>query len=165
MAKFTIEWSEQKTTSTGKQKMDALLTNQETKEKTDKVTIWGDYPNFATLMTGHDVEGELVPAKDPKYGPTLYPPKPAQTTQQGAYRGSGGMNKMMETKAKNIEEAQKRKSESIAYFNSVNSAISLLAQAKTMMSSGLDEDSAKKFIIQWRDWFISEYEKWDSQPF
>ena len=159
--KYTIEWSEKKTTSAGKDKMDATLKDQVTGITTQNVSIWQDFPGFRELMTGSTVEGDLIPAKDPKYGPSLSPLK--KTTQWGMskpYAKSGAVSALMDKKNENIKEAQERKSESIAYFNSVNSAISMM---KTMDFA--DNERCKEKIIYWRDWFISEYDKWNSQPF
>lgn len=102
MTLYTIEWCERKVTSTNKTKMDARLRGADG-SLIENVSIWGDFPNFAGLMNGGQVEGDLVPAKDPKYGPTLYPPRP-QTTSGGAPRSSGGAFKQ-----KQIEEHTARK--------------------------------------------------------
>jgi hypothetical protein len=52
-----------------------------------------------------------------------------------------------------IKDAQYRKGLSIAYFNSLNASIEL---AKVMWPDmpGVD---AKKFIAEWRDWFLEEH--------
>lgn len=155
--KYKIIWSEKKTTSTGKEKIDATLDDGQ--RTIDKVTIWGDFPNFAGLMTGHEIEGDIVTKQNGAYtNHTLYPVKVATTPKFGA---SGGM-KMMEKKAENIKEAQERKSESIAYFNSVNSAIALVGKRLGEIS----EAQMKLELKLWRDWFLSEYETWNQkEPF
>lgn len=119
-----------------------------------------EFPNFKGIQAGTVVEGNMWQnPKDGKY--SLYALKPQGT--KPSY-GGGGM-KMMQEKAKNIEEAQKRKSESIAYFNSVNSAIAMLPFRQGTLKITASDNGEKEFIIYWRDWFISEYEKWDNQPF
>lgn len=50
-----------------------------------------------------------------------------------------------------LRDAQYRKSLSIAYFNSVNSAIEL-AKVK-------QPEDIKEFIKEWRDWFIEEHKE------
>jgi len=52
-----------------------------------------------------------------------------------------------------LKDAQYRKSLSIAYFNSVNSAIAL---AGTMFPD-MEGVDAKEFIKEWRDWFLEEH--------
>lgn len=164
--KYTIEWCERKRTTTGKDKLDCTLTD-ENKVQTSNVTIWGDWIGFQDIMVGHVVEGTLVPAKDPKYGPTLYPIK---TSNVGQPRASGGISKLMDKKAENIKEAQERKSDSIAYFNSVNSAINLvtkLLEPSLQNGTAIPSEAELKVKIRvWRDWFIQEYEDYNTKaPF
>jgi len=157
MAKFKVEWVEEKVTSTGKKKLDITLVSEEG-ENIDGVTIWEGFPNFSAIKAGDELEGDLVSKQNGQYlNKTLYAPKPVNSSP-GSKSGFTGGTKMMEQKAKNIEEAQKRKSESIAYFNSVNSAIALVGK------DGSDINTVKNNIIYWRDWFLAEYDKWNEQP-
>ena len=55
----------------------------------------------------------------------------------------------MEKKQERINRAIANKEKSIAYFNSVNSAISLLGGKAN-----------KKSIIKWRDWFYKIWQEW-----
>lgn len=146
MAKFIIEWSEKKVTSTGKEKIDATL-KDEAGVTTDKVTIWSDFPNFAGLMTGGSVEGDLVPAKDPKWGPTLYPPKPV-ATNVGYPRRSGGANTVaiqeaQETKARNIEQAQDRS----AWMWAKNNASQLISSTN-YIGRNLDSQQMVDLVLE-----------------
>lgn len=119
------------------------------------------FPMFDSLLNGGTVEGEYweTPDKSKKY---LFPPR-AQKSSPRASQGFTGGSKMMAEKAKNIEKAQERKSESIAYFNSVNSAIAMLntrpVQIKLENGRELTEE-----IVAWRDWFLDQYEKWNNEP-
>lgn len=155
---YEVSWSEKKTTTTGKPVISATL-KDETGATFDKVSIWGDFPNFANIMTGHRVTGNLY-TNDKGYK-TLYPPKPEQN------RASGGQNfgaKMMEKKAEYIEKAQERKSESIAYFNAVNSAIGMAGLYVKQLGMEPPRTEMKEFVIKWRDWFLSEWERYNSPP-
>lgn len=154
--KYTIEWLERKRTSTGKDKIDATLSDG--KNSID-VTIWDNFPNFTGLMAGQDVEGDVVTKQNGQYtNKTLYPVKVATTPKFGA----SGVSKLMDKKAEQIEKAQERKSESIAYFNSVNSAIALVGKRLGEVS----EAQMKLELKLWRDWFLSEYENWNAkEPF
>ena len=71
------------------------------------------------------------------------------------------VEKLMDKKAENIKEAQERKSDSIAFFNATNSAIALL------QDSGITVEAELKVKIRaWRDWFIQEYEDYNTKaPF
>lgn len=160
--KYKIIWSEKKTTSTGKEKIDATLDDGQ--RTIDKVTIWGDFPNFAGLMTGHEVDGDLVTKQNGQYtNHTLYPVKVATTSNFG---GSRGVSKLMDKKAENIKEAQERKAESIAFFNSTNSAIALVNAMRDNDVHIPSESELKVTIRAWRDWFLKEYEDWNKgQPF
>lgn len=149
---------EKKRTTTGKDKADVVL------DGATKATIWGDFPKYADLAIGMEVEGELIPSKDPKYAPTLSPLK--KTTQWGMSKpyAKGGVSQA--ERDKSIEKAQDRKAESIAYFNSVNSAISIVGK---LMEYDKEKEwggeDVKFGIKEWRDWFINEYDTWNNQPF
>ena len=54
----------------------------------------------------------------------------------------------------NDKEAQGRKEDSIAFFNSTNSAIALLKESIGTMDNG----DLKVALKEWREWFLSEYE-------
>lgn len=157
--KYTIDWSEKKTTSTGKEKMDCTLVDEQG-QKTSGATIWADFPNYAELMNGSEVEGDLVPAKDPKYGPTLYPAKAKPAARTGGF----GVKAAQERKAEMIEKAQERKEESIAFFNATNAAISL-ASRHPLYASVVNESELKIKIRALRDHFIKEYCDFDMPPF
>ena len=64
----------------------------------------------------------------------------------------------MTDKDKSIKTAQWRKDSSINYFNSLNAALTLLSALNTL--NDLDAPAMKKFIVEWRDWFIAEHDKY-----
>lgn len=160
--KYTIEWSENKTTSTGKEKMDATL-KDESGVIHQSVTIWGDFPNFKDLKTGHSVLGDLVPAKDPKWGPTLYPTK-AETSNVGhPVRSQGAISKAMDKKAEYIATAQENKEIGIMTSSTIRMAVDIaLAE-----SHGLPFDVGvfKGRVKQWRQWLIAEWSDLEAPPF
>jgi len=57
-------------------------------------------------------------------------------------------------KAGEIRVAQDHKEESIAYFNSVNSALALTVAYKDQLKN---TSEMKMFIQEWRDFFLKEY--------
>lgn len=62
---------------------------------------------------------------------------------------------MYEEKQSRIDRAINMKEKSIAYFNSVNSAISLVAPYK-----GMTEKEMKEDLIIWRNWFFEQWQEW-----
>lgn len=53
-----------------------------------------------------------------------------------------------------IKNAQYRKNLSIAFFNATNSAIELVK------TDYIKDTDLKKFIVDWRDWFLEEHKKY-----
>jgi hypothetical protein len=66
--------------------------------------------------------------------------------------GQGSAPSVQSKKAKEIEHAQDRKAESIAWFNATNNAIEVCK-----FSDNIDQDC----IRNWRKWFLDE---WKDQP-
>lgn len=156
--KYKVEWLEVKnpewymctlTSESGETKNDVSINKTNKKGEA--------FPNFDQIKAGSEIEGEFWPSASGKC--YLFPPKP-KYNPVAPYRASGGVSKLMDKKAENIKEAQERKSESIAYFNSVNSAIALLTDNHT--NPQMSEEQSRRFIIEWRDWFLSEYDAWNS---
>ena len=58
-----------------------------------------------------------------------------------------------------LKDAQFRKGLSIAYFNSLNAAISLISTDKEYY----DEKELKEKITQYRDWFLDEHKRYYSE--
>jgi len=71
---------------------------------------------------------------------------------------AGGIAKAQEKKAEYIREAQDRKSESIAYFNSLNCAIQIYAAHKPNIDT---EKELGDYIRRWRDHFLKEWENYN----
>jgi hypothetical protein len=59
-----------------------------------------------------------------------------------------------------IEKAQERKSDSIAYFNSVNAAIELMSHRGI---ENMPDQEVEDALISWREWFLSEYRKYEAK--
>jgi hypothetical protein len=138
----------------GKDVIEAQVEEVGTGVITDKVQIWGDFPSFETITFGSVLEGDLVTKVSGNFtNITLYPPKPAYTPKSG---GMGGIKAAQERKEVMIEKAQERKSDSIAFFNATNSAIALVKDLK------LNMDDTKAEIVFWREWFLSEYRKYEA---
>jgi|GEM_PF-2936258 len=123
-----------------------------------RASLWSDNPLYHDLIVGSEVmEDDLV-----QKGNYWNFKSPTRVLNQG-YRAPTGIAKAQERKADYIKEAQERKSESIAYFNSVNSAIALYAADIKSEVVAPDDAGTKEYIREWRDWFLSEWEKYEGK--
>lgn len=114
------------------------------------------FPNFDAIMAGHTLEANLWTSSAGKHYLFAPDPKNASTGQNGPSSG-GGIAKAQERKAEFIKEAQERKNDSIAYFNALNSAIALVTKLEFK-----SEGQTKVDIVYWRDWFLSEWKRYDA---
>lgn len=163
MAKYKINSLSVKTTSTGKKKMDAEVIDEQGTLLSQKITIWGDYPSFETITFGSIVEGDLVAAKDSKYGPTLYPPK--QTMQQGAARAGGfSPAKVMAQKAEGIKAAQENKDLGIMTSSTIRMAVDISLSENNSAAMGFDGGVFKDRVLHWREWLISQWDNVKIDP-
>lgn len=154
--KYKVHNIKVSTTSTGKTKADVELIG-ENEIVTPNATIWGDFKGFETITFGAIVEGDLVPAKDPKYGPTLYPPK------ADIRRAPSSINKAMEVKKENIQLAQENKERGIMTSSTIRMAVDIaLAEAHGLP---FDVGVVKGRVKEWRKWLISEWDNLDAPPF
>lgn len=69
------------------------------------------------------------------------------------------IDQAIENKNKRIDTAIEKREKSIAYFNSINSAISLLGE-KAKFGGKSEDETVKKFLIEWRDWFYKQWQEW-----
>ena len=149
--KHKLSWIEEKNWQ-GKKFLEATLEGEGEK----KVSIWPPFP-VDTLKPGDEVEGDLI-QNDKGYW-SLKPIKANPFANKPAW-AKKDIAQAQERKAEYIEKAQDRKNESIAYFNAINSAIALMPILKDEF--GFDETGAKSFIPKWRDWFLSEWKKYEA---
>lgn len=152
MKYFVTEIDGNKTTTTGKSYHKVSL-EDESGQATKNVSIWQDFPNFGSITFQSEVVGDLVPAKDPKYGPTLYPPR---SNASGTVRRSGGIQAAMEKKTASIEKSMDRKDESIKISSTMRDAV-LVVTAKGIQGFSNEEIEAE--VSYWREklWFM-----WDA---
>ena len=150
--KYTITWCEKKhIDSLNKDVLDCNATDEQ--GDTAKFSIWSDFPNFAGIMNGGVVEGNIwnKPNTD-KY--TLYPPKDPATANVGRV---GAITKAQEKKAEYIEKAQDNRERGIKLSSTIRMAtdvvIAILKDEKI-----IDESTIKSKITEWRKWFV---EHWD----
>jgi len=65
---------------------------------------------------------------------------------------------LIQAKAKSIKDAQDRKDLSIAYFNSTNSAINMVANIVDLRTAKTED--VKDTLVFWRDWFLNEHKEY-----
>lgn len=157
---FKVEWAENKTNDWKV----ATLRDEHDKEYKDvsinRVGKKGDtFPNFDAIMTGASIEGVYWQSDAEKN--YLFPPRPEGA---GLKRTGGGFGSKASDarKAQMIEEAQARKSDSIAFFNATNAAIALFEQLKDPIVMK-DTGAVKSFIKEWREWFLEQYREYEAK--
>ncbi len=127
------------------------------------VAIFNSFPNFSSLGVGSEVIGMITVKVNGQFTNKTLNEERTQGWGGGKKGPSINMNKLMEKKAEYIQEAQERKNESIAYFNAVNSAINAMGKYP-YGSMGDLEKGWKVHFIELRDWFLSEWQKYESDP-
>lgn len=145
------------TTSTGKAKINATLIGEDSVEVAG-VGIWADFPNFANLIVGDSVSGDLVTKGQ---WITLYPPKNPATGQIGGKNG-GFIAKAQEKKAEQIEKAQENKSESIKIASTFSSAVNCAIAEYNKDATNLD--TLEELIRKWRKILWFEYDSHNQFP-
>lgn len=154
---YQIIWGEEVTSSKGTKYYRADLKDSDGKEYKG-VAIFTSFKDYAKVMPGSEVEGKI--SEKDYQGKPSYTLENLAPLQYGASKAGGYSTK----KGEEIKQAQQRKTESISYFNSVNSAISLVtSQGYQPRPTG--DAEIKEALVYWRDWFLKEFEKWDNQPF
>ncbi len=117
--KYKIEWLERRTTTTGKQMAKVTLSDETGAQYTD-IGVWADFPGFAELMPGSEVQGSIVEKGQYK---TLYPVKqPSQGTTGGQGGGMRGVAAAQARKGDMIEKAQENKSNAIKVASAMRDA-------------------------------------------
>lgn len=155
---YTITALEQKTLTTGKIVKNVTL-KDDTGAITERVSIWSDFPLFATLTVGSSVFG-IIYTNSKGYN-TLYPPK-AQNSSTGGFKRSGGnMTALMETKNENIRESQENKEHGIRISSTMNKAVEL---AIACYRVGDEEVGLEHNILKWREWLWTHWSDPDTKP-
>lgn len=115
------------------------------------------FPNFDGVVEGATIDATVWKSPAGKW--YMFAPKTASNGSNFANKGPSSIKAAQERKAEMIEKAQDRKSESIAYFNAVNSAITLRAADRTLLFNSVQDE--REYLTVWRNWFLSEWEKYN----
>lgn len=162
--KYQVLKAERKSTSTGKDKIDADLQDFNGVVE-EKVTIWSDFPNFASIKVGSEVCGQVTVKTNGQYiNKTLYPEK-TEGWGGGKKAPSVNMNKIMEKKQEGISASQDRKENSIKLAATMRDATLLtlewIKQENLVMPPTEAEIKAK--WTEWRKWLDQSFG--DGVPF
>lgn len=121
--KIQIDWSEVKTTGTGKEYK--KITGKDEQEILVEASVWSDAPFYAQIAPGATIEAEIRKSADGKYTNLV-------SAQNGTNRGGGAG--MLAAKEKSIEKAQENKNRNIqaaqdrsAWMWAKNNAVMLIA--------------------------------------
>lgn len=150
---YKIDWLEKATTSTGKAYAKITLEGHADK----KISIWSDFPNFANLMPGQEIVGELK-QNDKGYW-NVYPPRAENSPKTGGNR-MGMMKEVMAEKSQPIRQSQANKELGIKVASTMNSAVqialAMIKDDKTVIwTDGLVKDEIRK----WREFLWLEWDK------
>lgn len=169
MKKFKLNWLEKKTSAKGLSYIKASIVPEGEQEITD-VAIFSSFPDFANLMPGQEVMGELEIKQNGQYTnkSLVYPP----TTPSGANRGSGGayktklMNEMVEKKQEGIRQSQENKELGIKISSVNNKAVDCAISEFNYISreGEIKEGTLKLLTEKWRKylWLTWDtFEKFD----
>lgn len=160
MSKYEIKWAEVSQTSTGKTKTTLTLVDEKGTE-TDKVTAWGDFPNFAELQPGKSVNGNISVKVNGQFtNKTLYPEAtaPAWATATPVGKG-GGIAKAQAVKQEGIKVAQENRAEGVKIASTARDATLIVAQL--IQPRGIDTDELIK--AEWIKWRKFLWNQWDSE--
>ncbi len=122
------------------------------------------FPNFDDLQAGREVTDATIwtSGTGKHYLFTKDKPTPGVMGSKPNWAGGGGVKAAQERKEAMILKAQDRKEESIAYFNALNSAISLV-KGNFPMDTEEDIKALKDNVLYWRDFFFHEWSKFDPE--
>jgi len=161
MSSFKIEFFESKPTKDGKAKAEVLVKDEA--GQTFKATLWGDFPDYENLMAGHMIEGQLWPASDPKYLPSIKPMKVLQKPNFMRNTAPTGIAAAMEVKKKNINEFQDRKEVGMSYSNAMNVASAIV---NARVNAGLEKPATLedhiKMVEDTQDHFLKRWDEFSS---
>jgi hypothetical protein len=123
----------------------------------NELACFSTFSKYAEVVAGAEIDGTI---KEKEYnGKKSYTLEDASQPKSGF--GGAGVKAAQERKEVMIEKAQERKSDSIAYFNSVNCAITLVS--KHDVFEKMSDQEVENAIVQWREWFLSEYRKYEAK--
>ena len=131
--KITIDWSETKTTSTGKEYKAVTFKDESGAEV--KASVWSDAPFYASIAPGSEVDVEVRKSTDGKYTNLVGASQPRTGGAGMMAMKTAQIDKAMDKKARSIHEAQDRS----AWMWSKNNASMLVANNDSTKNLPLSE--------------------------
>ena len=129
-------------TKTGKDYKQVILEDER------KLNVFQFHSLYESLVLGEELPAQLI--KNGKY----WELEDIKAEKKNNFK-SNQLAQAQTRKAEFIQQAQERRDESIAFFNSVNAAISLLeARGSLNKMTDLEIQTA---IRLWRNWFLEEF--------
>lgn len=128
--------------------------------RTERVSIWSDFPGYHGIQDGAEVMGNLTTSPDGKFknlkptGGGSYAPRPSSTPRSSSYGAKAGQ----ERKGEMIEHAQDRKELSMRLQGAMRDA-TLITLASLKDSPFPDDEDFKKVWEMWRDYLMGQYEE------
>lgn len=158
MAKYKVGWVEVATTRSGKEKKNCVL-NDAAGLAIPDVGIWADFPGYAGIMAGSEVEGEIVVKGKYK---SLYPPRSAGAPSAPKPASSAAIGVMVEQKNINIEKSQDRKEVGVKVAGAMRDATliltSLYKEEFEKMPAVVRGDKLREAHKQWVEFFVKSYD-------
>lgn len=133
--KYIIEWSEVKTTATGKEYK--KITAKDVDGLEVQASVWSDAPFYVQIAPGATIEAEVRMSPDGKYkNLVMANQNPTRGTGNGGAFKTAQIEKAMDKKADQIAKAQDRS----AWMWSKTNAATLIAATINSNSSGVVAD-------------------------
>lgn len=151
--KYIVEWMENRTSAKGNKYIRATLKDEGGAEFTD-VAIFDKFPDFANIISGSTLEGNLV-SKDYQ-GKTSYTLNSPNSAPTGGFGGAGGV-KMMEKKQEGIKRSQEHKDLSVMTSATIRDAV-LIAIEEQKSAPTFDANIFRGRIKFWRKWLQDNWE-------
>src|SRR3990167_9429810 len=155
MSKYIIEWGSQSQTKTGKTVFNATFKDEQGLQH-EKVSIWSDFPGFADIRPGTEVEGEIVKGKTGYL--SLYPPRKLEPPK--FVQRERAMNEAMAKKETSISKFQANKEESIRLSSSARDATLIVTTFYPELATNESkEEIIKRVWNEWRNYFASSFDQ------
>jgi asparagine N-glycosylation enzyme membrane subunit Stt3 len=145
MAKFTVDWAENKTAKTGKPYK--ALTIKGDDGKPINVNIFSDWPDFANIAPGSQIEGTLE--QNGKYWNIR-----SDQSKKRVYN-KPDFSKVMERKEASISNFQKTKEESIQMAASARDATLIVTNFYPELADDPNKEAKiKEKWTYWKEYFL-----------
>lgn len=151
MAQYKLLTIEDTPTTTGKPKKTATVEGYP-----NKVGVWSDFPNYANLVAGMSVEGDIKDSPDGKWHNLVFVSSSVQRPPYGQRSASGGGKKWTPEDSKKVQEV---KDLSFKIAGTQRDAVLIVT---TFLPKDSSMDFVKSQIEHWRQWLWENYDAKDT---